>query len=259
MENYLFSFYYNKKTVELLDIKMIILLSELQKEHLSLLNQHSVQVLIDFCKLALDYLNNGSNEKKYSIASEKLNVSITEVQNLVHALVYLIVEASRLNLSDADLKSSLAIAGFSTEQQEVLAKLHNTKKAELSDALYLLQQKDPTYQDLSWRFEIQIASRSNIEQIKPIIAMDFMIMKPKNYGLYTDHKDRTVHEKEKSLTPIQINSSIQDAKAASHCQNIVSHVLLQCDLPNLLHLTNKLEQALKESKSQHVRKVQRSL
>lgn len=59
-------------------------------------------------------------------------------------------------MSEADLKSSLAIAGFSPEQQEVLAKLHNTKKGELSDALNLLQQRDPTYQDLSWRFEIQV-------------------------------------------------------------------------------------------------------
>ncbi|XP_022823637.1 COMM domain-containing protein 2-like [Spodoptera litura] len=240
---------------------MIIFLSELQKEHLSLLNQHSVQVLIDFCKLALDFLNNGANQKKYSIAAEKLDVSLTAVQNLVHALVYLIVEACRLNLTDADLKSSLAIAGFSVEQQEVLVKLYNTKKAELSDALNLLQQKDPSYQDLSWRFEIQVASKNCEQEIKPMIAMDFMTMKPKNFGQFGDHKERIEYEKghEKSLNNKQINSSIQDAKAASHCQNAVNHILLQCDLPNLLHLTNKLEQALKESKSQHVRKVQRSI
>ncbi|CAH0600489.1 unnamed protein product [Chrysodeixis includens] len=239
---------------------MIIFLSELQKEHLSLINRHSIQVLIDFCKLALDFLNNGVNNKKYSIAAEKLNISLTEVQNLVHALVYLIVEACRLNLSDADLKSSLALAGFSNEQQEVLAKFYNTKKVELSEALYLLQQKDPTYQDLKWRFEVQVASKSCNEEIKPMVAMDFVLMKPKSFGQYTEHKETTEDAKNQEvLTPIRINSSIQDAKAASHCQNIIEHVIVQCDLPNLLHLTNKLDQALKESKSQHVRKVQRSL
>lgn len=93
-----------------------------------------------------------------------------------------------------------------------------------------------------------------------MVAMDFVLMKPKSFGQYTEHKETNdVDKNEHVLPPIRINSSIQDAKAASHCQNIIEHVILQCDLPNLLHLTNKLDQALKESKSQHVRKVQRSL
>ncbi|KAM3966816.1 COMM domain-containing protein 2 [Aphomia sociella] len=239
---------------------MIIFLSELQKEHLDLLHKHSPQVLIDFCKLTIDYLNNGVNHKKHSIAAEKLNVPVTVVQNLVHALVYLIIEACKHNLSEPDFKSSLAIAGFSTEQQEILLKLYNTKKSELSSALNLLQQKDPTYQDFCWRFEVQVASRSSSEEIKPMVAMDFVVMTPKNFGQSREDKiDQYSKSNNKSASPICINSIVQEAKAASHCQNIIKHHMVQCDIPNLIHMTNVLEQALKESKSQHVRKVQRAL
>ncbi|XP_059049343.1 COMM domain-containing protein 2-like [Achroia grisella] len=240
---------------------MIIFLSELQKEHLNLLHKHSTQVLIDFCKLTIDYLNNGVDQKKHNIAAEKLNVPLMAVQNLVHALVYLIIEACKHNLSESDFKSSLALAGFSTEQQEILLKLYYTKKIELSSALNLLQQKDPTYQDFSWRFEVQIASRNTSEEIKPMVAMDFVLMTPKNFGQSKEDKLDKLNStsNNKNVSPIHINTTVQDAKAASHCQNIINHHLLQCDLSNLIHMTNVLDQALKESKSQHVRRVQRAL
>ncbi|XP_013194994.2 COMM domain-containing protein 2 [Amyelois transitella] len=236
---------------------MIIFLSELQKDHLSLLQKHSTQVLIDFCKLAIDYLNNGINEKKYGIAAEKLGVSVVAVQNLVHALLYLIVEACKHKLSEPDFKSSLGIAGFSEEQQDVLVKLYSAKNAEISSSLSLLQQREPSYQDFTWRFEVQVATKSCMEEIKPMISMNFTVTTPKNFGqteqIYNIANDMN------AISPVHINSSIQEAKTSSHCQNIISHHLLQCDLPNLINMTNVLEQALKESKSQHVRKVQRVL
>lgn len=238
---------------------MIIFLSELQKEHLNLLHQHSTQVLVDFCKLTIDYLNNGMNEKKCAIAAEKLDVLVSVVQNLIHALAYLIVEGCKHNLSEPNFRSSLALAGFSEEQQQVLVKLHNAKKAEISGAINLLQQKDPSYQDLTWRFEVQVASKNSQEEIKPMVVMDFVLTTPKNFGQSEDFAHITSKQKNSLPRSSSIVSSIQDAKTASQCQHIINHILLQSDLPNLVHLTNRLEEALKESKSQHIRKVQRAL
>ncbi|XP_045760494.1 COMM domain-containing protein 2-like [Maniola jurtina] len=238
---------------------MIIFLSELQKQHLNLLHQHSIQVLVDFCKLTIDYLSNGVNQKKCAIAAEKLCIPEVAVQNLIHALAYLIVEACKHNLSETNLQSSLAIAGFSEDKQKVLLKLYDTKKSEISAALNLLQQKDPSYQDLTWRFEIQVASKTSPEEIVPMVAIDFVLTTPKNYGQYEKDYSENSTKHINSVSYSNVNSPIQDAKSASQCQQVINHLLLQCDLPNLVHLTNRLDEALKESKSQHVRKVQRSL
>ncbi|CAK1599833.1 unnamed protein product [Parnassius mnemosyne] len=239
---------------------MIIFLSELQKEHLDILHKQSTQVVVDYCKLTIDYLNNGFNQKKCSLAAEKLNVSPTNIQNSIQALAYLIVEGCKHNLSELDFKSSLAIAGFTDEKQQVILKLYITKKVELSSALNILQQTDLSYQDLTWRFEVQIASRRCNRMINPMVALNLVVTTPKNFGQKEDHTYRQdVFIKKNRITSLYTDSSVQSAKTASQCQKVVNHVLLQCDIPNLLHLTNKLEQALKESKSQHVRKIQRAL
>ncbi|OWR50773.1 putative COMM domain containing 2 [Danaus plexippus plexippus] len=237
---------------------MIIFLSDLQKEHLKLLHEHSAQVLVDFCKLTIDFLNNGINQKKCAIAAERLNVPPSVIQNLIYALAYLLVEGCKHNLLETNFNSSLAIAGFSPEHQQVLLKLYNTKKKEISEALNLLQQSEASYQDLLWRFEIQVASQNSNEEIIPMVAMDFVLSTPKKVSEHNEDHSK-VNKESSTISENTINKTIEDAKTASECQNIISHVLLQCDLPNLLHLTNRLEEALKESKSQHVRKVQRAL
>ncbi|CAH2068609.1 unnamed protein product, partial [Iphiclides podalirius] len=174
---------------------MIIFLSELQKNHLHLLHNHTPQVLVDFCKLTIDYLNNGINKNKFTIAAEKLDTPVENIQNLIQALAYLIVEGCKHNLSELDFKSSLAIAGFSNDQQQVLVKLFTTKKREISSALNILQQQDYGYEDLTWRFEIQMASRRCKHIIKPMITLDFVITIPKDYGQEDKYRQDVLRKK----------------------------------------------------------------
>lgn len=48
-------------------------------------------VIVDFCKLAIDFLQNGCNMKLYINASKKLNVEVDVVQNCIYGLVNLLL------------------------------------------------------------------------------------------------------------------------------------------------------------------------
>lgn len=52
-------------------------------------------VVVDFCKLAIDFLQNGVNEKLCSVAAQKLNIEQTVVQNCVYGLVNLLLLACK--------------------------------------------------------------------------------------------------------------------------------------------------------------------
>lgn len=44
----------------------------LKNKYFFSINNGSLSVLIEFCKLAIEYINNGVNEKKCSVAASKL-------------------------------------------------------------------------------------------------------------------------------------------------------------------------------------------
>lgn len=48
-------------------------------------------VVVDFCKLAIDFIQNGNNMKLYSMAAQKLQVEAESVQNCVYGLVNLLL------------------------------------------------------------------------------------------------------------------------------------------------------------------------
>lgn len=53
---------------------------------------------IEFCKLTLDYLNNGPNPKKCELAATKYNTTTDIVEDAVKALVMLLINATKSNV-----------------------------------------------------------------------------------------------------------------------------------------------------------------
>ena len=117
---------------------------------------------------------------------EKLDVQPEIIRNAVEGLVNLIVESSRhqvtvklqhscdspfvalhaffsiescfffWQLSDLDFRDSVLTLGFSEEHQQILEVFYKGKKQEIHDALSRLTLDLPHYQDLEWRFEVQV-------------------------------------------------------------------------------------------------------
>ncbi|XP_018371262.1 PREDICTED: COMM domain-containing protein 2 [Trachymyrmex cornetzi] len=201
---------------------MLLTLKPDHKKHMLFLVEQSSPVLQDFCKLALDYLQKGPNVKVYNAAAQKLNVELDVIKNSVEGLVNLLLESCKCKLSAEDFRDSMVALGFTEDKEAILSKLYSIKKDEVSDALEEIGFKLPRYHDMEWRFEVQTASRSLLKQVAPLVSLDLSLKNPDN--------------------PEEIE-----------------HVLLQTDPTNLLHITQQLEEALQESRSQHIRRISRAV
>ncbi|XP_018351857.1 PREDICTED: COMM domain-containing protein 2 [Trachymyrmex septentrionalis] len=201
---------------------MLLTLKPDHKKHMLFLVEQSSPVLQDFCKLALDYLQKGPNVKVYNAAAQKLDVELDVIKNSVEGLVNLLLESCKYKLSTEDFRDSIVALGFTEDKEAILSKLYSIKKDEVSDALEEIGFKLSRYHDMEWRFEVQTASRSLLKQVAPLISLDLSLKNPDN--------------------PEEIE-----------------HVLLQTDPTNLLHITQELEEALQESRSQHIRRISRAV
>ncbi|XP_005393060.1 PREDICTED: COMM domain-containing protein 2 isoform X3 [Chinchilla lanigera] len=173
---------------------MLLDLSEEHKEHLAFLPRVDGAVVAEFGRIAVESLRRGSNPKIYDGAARKLNVSSDTVQHGVEGLTYLLTESSKLMLY-----------------------LDNRK--EIRTILNELAPDLPTYHSLEWRLDVQLASRSLRQQIKPAVT----------FKLHLNHN-------------------------GDHSTKV-----LQTDPATLLHLVQQLEQALEEMKTNHCRRVVRNI
>ncbi|XP_011694522.1 PREDICTED: COMM domain-containing protein 2 [Wasmannia auropunctata] len=201
---------------------MLLTLKPDHKKHVLFLAEQSLPVLQDFCKLALDYLQKGPNVKVYNAAAQKLNVELDVIKNSVEGLVNLLLESCKHKLSAEDFRDSVVALGFTEDKEAILSKLYSIKRDEVSDALEEIGFKLPRYHDMEWRFEVQTASRSLLKQVAPLVTLDLSLKNPDN-------------------------------------PEEVEHVLLQTDPTNLLHITQELEEALQESRSQHIRRISKAV
>ncbi|XP_046780305.1 COMM domain-containing protein 2 isoform X1 [Gallus gallus] len=190
---------------------MLLVLSEEQKAHLGCLPRVGGAAIGELGYLAVELLRRGAAPKACEAVARKLNAGVDTVQHGVEGLMYLLTESSKLMISEMDFQDSIHVLGFSDELNKLLLQLYLDNRKEIRSILGELAPKLPSYHSLEWRLDVQLASRSLRQQIKPAVTMKLHL---------NDNEDLTTQ-------------------------------VLQTDPSTLLHLIQQLEQALGEMKTNH--------
>ncbi|KAM6224723.1 COMM domain-containing protein 2 [Rhynchocyon petersi] len=198
---------------------MLLDLSEEHKEHLAFLPGVDSAVVAEFGRIAVEFLRRGANPKIYEGAARKLGMSSDSVQHGVEGLTYLLTESSKFMISELDFQDSVFVLGFSEELNRLLLQLYLDNRNEIRTILGELTPRVPSYHNIEWRLDVQLASRSLRKQIKPSVTIKLHL---------NQNGDRTIK-------------------------------VLQTDPATLLHLIQELEQALEEMKTNHCRRVVRNI
>ncbi|XP_029818165.1 COMM domain-containing protein 2, partial [Manacus vitellinus] len=149
----------------------------------------------------------------------KLDIGVDTIQHGVEGLTYLLTESSKLMISEIDFQDSIHVLGFSDELNKSLLQLYLDNRKEIRSILGELAPRLPSYHNLEWRLDVQLASRSLRQQIKPAVTMKLYL---------NQNEDQTAQ-------------------------------VLQTDPATLLHLIQQLEQALGEMKTNHCRRIVRNM
>uniref|UniRef100_A0A8C4PUP5 COMM domain containing 2 n=1 Tax=Equus asinus TaxID=9793 RepID=A0A8C4PUP5_EQUAS len=122
-------------------------------------------------------------------------------------------------ISELDFQDSVFVLGFSEELNKLLLQLYLDNRKEIRTILSELAPDLPSYHSLEWRLDVQLASRSLRQQIKPSVTIK-----------------------------LHLNQN------GAHTTQV-----LQTDPATLVRLVQQLEQALEEMKTNHCRRVVRNV
>ncbi|XP_022623678.1 COMM domain-containing protein 2 [Seriola dumerili] len=202
---------------------MLLVLSDDHKEHLAFLPTVDTAVVGEFGRIALEFLRRGSSPKIYEGAARKLSVPVDMVQHGVEGLMFLMTESSKHMISEVDFLDSVLALGFGDELNQMLLQLYLQHHSQIRSILSQLPSNLPAYQNLEWRLDVQLASRSARQQVIPALTMRLLLTRGSDSR--SDHSIR----------------------------------VLQADPSTLLHLISTLEAALAAMKTSHSRRILRNI
>ncbi|XP_013872886.1 COMM domain-containing protein 2 [Austrofundulus limnaeus] len=195
---------------------MLLVLTEEQKDHLHFLQTVEPSVVEEFGRIALEFLRRGTSPKTYEGAARKLCVPVETVQRGVEGLVFLLMESSKHVISDVDFLDSVLVLGLSEELNRFLLQLYRDHHSQIRTILNQLVCSQPAYQNLEWRLDVQLASRSLRQQVVPTVTTRLLLSDSSSWVLQVDPR-----------TLLHLISSLEAALAAvksSHTRRILRNI-----------------------------------
>ncbi|XP_029988920.1 COMM domain-containing protein 2 [Sphaeramia orbicularis] len=154
---------------------MLLVLSEEHKDHLGFLPKVPTAVVAEFGRIALEFLRKGTSPKIYEGAARKLCVPVDVVQHGVEGLMYLMLESSKHMISEVDFLDSVLVLGFNEDLNQTLLQLYLQHHSQIRSVVNQLPFNPPSYHNLEWRLDVQLASRSLRQQLIPVLTVQLLL------------------------------------------------------------------------------------
>lgn len=258
-------------------------------EHLSMLSDLPAEYLSEFCKAAMQVLQQQAPAKMFANAAKQLGVERSAVEHSVQALCYVLVRAASVSAPADQVLDGIDLT-LQPEALETLRSFYETAATQLAEVANRGVQL-PSYHSLEWRLQVQVGGRHAVAgELKP----SFLLRLHTEQGSGTGDAEatRTEHmlqarirrarritrpcrtpEPSPSTTPSTTlppstpcparPTSISPPTPSPARPPFSPHrprpepFRRQADFANLRHLTTELDAALREEGSTHSRRIAR--
>lgn len=136
--------------------------------------------------------------------------------------------------------------GFTKEHISILWQFVTNKRDFIRNVLEHISIVEYRFQDLDWRLEGRIASRSLMHQSIPFITIKFHLDSQK------------VNENKSPLSTIE-QTAMTNSDSERQLQSRKKEVIFQTDPNNLIYIINVLEKTLQEARTHRVRNIVKNL
>lgn len=192
----------------------------------------------EFAKITVNIILKGDVAARgYTKAAKALQVTVDAVDQGVKMLYDIFIIGSQSNFSPAEMIKYLQELGFHSETGECLAAYFTEQLHEIRRLVAVPRLNVPSYRKLEWRLDVQLASRSLLNQAEPSFLLK-LSLNPVHVG------GMPILTNRKSQSKVQIGERAEK-----------EDILMEANYATLKKICNQLEQALAERRSRHSRRI----